>query len=290
MISPDSSATGMNSAGSMAGPPRRCQRSSASCPTARAVGERHHRLEDELELAPLERALEVGLGLARGRRRAGAGPRRRSPRRRCRAPWPGRPRRRRGRSARRGRCRRSCRTRSRCWPRAGSRRARPAPAPRPPRRQPSASAVRSSTSSQTTTNSSPPSRATVSAGRTAAAIRPAERDQQRVAGGMAEEVVDALEVVEVDEQHRGGAAGPLGQRERVLDAVAAERAVGEPGQRVVERLVADAVLEQQARERDREHVGDRLQEQRPPPRRRRPRAWPRRRARRGPRRRCGSAR
>ena len=40
-------------------------------------------------------------------------------------------------------------------------------------RHPSASAVRSSTSSQTTTNSSPPSRATVSAGRTAADIRPA---------------------------------------------------------------------------------------------------------------------
>ena len=100
----------------------------------------------------------------------------------------------------------------------------------------------------------------MSAGRTVADHPLGERDQQLVAGGVAEDVVDALEVVDVDEQHRGVAALAVRQRERVLDAVAAERAVRQPGQRVVQRLVAHLLLDVQARERDREHVGDRLQE------------------------------
>ena len=77
---------------------------------------------------------------------------------------------------------------------------------------------------------------------------------------MAEDVVDALEVVDVDVQHRRVAALALGHRERVEDAVAAERAVRQAGQRVVQRLLAHLLLEVQAREADRQHVGDGLQE------------------------------
>ena len=128
-------------------------------------------------------------------------------------------------------------------------------------RQPSASAVRSSTSSQTTTNSSPPSRATVSAGRTAATIRWRERDQQRVAGGVAEEVVDALEVVEVDEQHRGVAALALGHA-RARGGCGRGRACGWRARSAGRAAPAWRICSSsvQAREADREHVGDRLQE------------------------------
>ena len=56
---------------------------------------------------------------------------------------------------------------------------------------------------------------------------------------MAETVVDGLEVVEVEEEH-GGVART--HDERVLDAVGEERPVREPGQRVVEGLVAELLL------------------------------------------------
>ena len=71
-----------------------------------------------------------------------------------------------------------------------------------------------------------------------------DRDEQLVAGGVAEAVVDRLEVVEVDEQHREVAVACAPTRaERVLDAVAEQRLVGEAGERVVERLVGELVLE-----------------------------------------------
>ena len=61
--------------------------------------------------------------------------------------------------------------------------------------------------------------------------------QELVAGGVADAVVDGLEAVEVDEEHAqlGLAAGR--HVERVLEAVEEERAVGQPGQRVVEGLL-----------------------------------------------------
>ena len=68
--------------------------------------------------------------------------------------------------------------------------------------------------------------------------RSRDRAQQLVAGRVAEAVVDRLEVVEVDEQHRELVArGAAVARERLLEAVLEQRPVGEPGQRVVERLV-----------------------------------------------------
>ena len=78
-----------------------------------------------------------------------------------------------------------------------------------------------SISSQRIANSSPPSRATVSAGRSDAAQALGDRDEQHVAGGVAEGVVDELEAVEVEAQHgeraararRGGEArGRAGRR------------------------------------------------------------------------------
>ena len=58
---------------------------------------------------------------------------------------------------------------------------------------------------------------------------------------MPERVVDALEVVEVDEHHRDltHAAG----LERLAHALGEQRAVGEPGQRIVVGLVLELVLQ-----------------------------------------------
>ena len=58
-MSPVSSASGMNSAGATSPRSGCCQRTSASAPTQRAVGERDDRLEEEPELAALERAVRA---------------------------------------------------------------------------------------------------------------------------------------------------------------------------------------------------------------------------------------
>ena len=60
---------------------------------------------------------------------------------------------------------------------------------------------------------------------------------------MAEAVVDDLEAVEVEPEHGGGAAVAGGERERVMDAVDEQRAVRQPGERVVQRAVARLLLE-----------------------------------------------
>ena len=67
--------------------------------------------------------------------------------------------------------------------------------------------------------------------------------QQLVARGVAEAVVQGLEVVQVQEQHRGGVVRSPPAVQGVLDAVAEEGAVGQIGQRVVEGLVGELVLE-----------------------------------------------
>ena len=68
-------------------------------------------------------------------------------------------------------------------------------------------------------------------------------DEDLVADGVAVGVVDALEVVEVDEEQgdRAGTAAVAG--ERPLEVVAEEDAVGEPGQRVVQGVVDELRLE-----------------------------------------------
>ena len=72
---------------------------------------------------------------------------------------------------------------------------------------------------------------------------PGDLDEDPVAGAVPERVVDRLEVVEVEEEHRDArpAAAPAG--EGPLDVVAEEDPVREPGQRVVEGVVEELRLE-----------------------------------------------
>ena len=87
-------------------------------------------------------------------------------------------------------------------------------------------------------------RATVSAGRSAAASEPAICDQQLVADQVAEAVVDDLEAVEVEEED-GGQRARGSRRERSIDlpqAVHEQRAVGQAGQRVVQGVVEQLLL------------------------------------------------
>ena len=71
----------------------------------------------------------------------------------------------------------------------------------------------------------------------------ADGRQERVAGGVAEGVVDDLEVVEVEEQHDRDQPGGVGRLESLGHALGEERPVGEPGQRVVIGLVLELFLE-----------------------------------------------
>ena len=64
-------------------------------------------------------------------------------------------------------------------------------------------------------------------------------DEQPVAGGVAEAVVDHLEVVEVEEQHRDALVVELGVGERAPEPVDEEQPVRQPGERVVDRLVRE---------------------------------------------------
>ena len=89
-----------------------------------------------------------------------------------------------------------------------------------------------------TANSSPPRRASVSP----CTERPRQPQrhlaQQLVAVGVPERVVDLLEAVEVDEQHRCLIVAARGGRERALDPVLEQHTIGQAGQRVVRRLAA----------------------------------------------------
>ena len=79
-------------------------------------------------------------------------------------------------------------------------------------------------------------------GRAQAALEPpGGRDQQLVAGGVAEAVVDVLEVVQVDEQDGQVALARAGQG--VLDPLGEQGAVGQAGQPVVEGLVDELGLQ-----------------------------------------------
>ena len=74
-----------------------------------------------------------------------------------------------------------------------------------------------------------------------------DRAEQLVAGTVAEAVVHELEVVEVDEgDGRDRRVGPADAGQRVLDPVEEQRPVRQPGERVVERLVAQLVLQRAA--------------------------------------------
>ncbi len=68
------------------------------------------------------------------------------------------------------------------------------------------------------------------------------RAQQLVAAGMAERVVDLLELIEIDEQHGAGLARMPRGSQRLVDLVAKVSPVRQAGERVVARHVADLGL------------------------------------------------
>ena len=75
-------------------------------------------------------------------------------------------------------------------------------------------------------------------------VQPLREDlEQQVAGLVAVGVVDRLEAVEVDVEHRGPLAVAAGQVQVVLGAVEEERPVGQLGQRVVHRRVPELLLQ-----------------------------------------------
>ena len=71
---------------------------------------------------------------------------------------------------------------------------------------------------------------------------PGDRDEQLVARGVAEAVVDVLEAVEVAEEHRRRDAVAARAGQRLAQPVLEQRAVREPGERVVQRLVREGDL------------------------------------------------
>ena len=73
--------------------------------------------------------------------------------------------------------------------------------------------------------------------------RRGELDEHLVAGGVAQRVVDGLEVVEVEEDHGRRALLAAGAGDRLADLLGEHRAVREPGDGVVERLMCELGLE-----------------------------------------------
>ena len=93
-----------------------------------------------------------------------------------------------------------------------------------------------------TPNSSPPRRAAVSPVRMTDSSCCASVRRAASPAWMPEPVVDALEVVEVDEQQSRLPAGPLAGRDRMVEPLGEMDAVREAGQRIVERLAAELFL------------------------------------------------
>ena len=91
-------------------------------------------------------------------------------------------------------------------------------------------------------NSSPPRRATLSDGRSVCSSRCPTTLQQAVADLVAEVVVHGLEPVEVEVEHREVRLVTADARERGLESVEQQHAVGQPGERVVQRAVAEVRL------------------------------------------------
>ena len=91
-----------------------------------------------------------------------------------------------------------------------------------------------------------------------------DRAQQLVAAGMTERVVDLLELVEVDEQQRRQLLGAVLDRQQASDLVAEIDPVGQRGQFVVARQMADlgfgvAPLGDVLEQHDRAAAGHRLE-------------------------------
>src|SRR5206468_10043549 len=108
-------------------------------------------------------------------------------------------------------------------------------------------------------NSSPERRATISgAHRRAQAL--GEFDQHRVAGRMAEVVVDRLEMVDVETQHRSAEALLARFQKRLLESLEEQRSVWQPGQNVVfgpaSKLRLDGLALRDVACRDRDSIAE----------------------------------
>ena len=66
--------------------------------------------------------------------------------------------------------------------------------------------------------------------------------QQFVAGAMSEHVVDGLEPIEIDRQHRERLRALARPAERIFDALPQQHSVAHSGQGIVERHVANALI------------------------------------------------
>ena len=95
---------------------------------------------------------------------------------------------------------------------------------------------------RSTTNSSPPSRATTSPARRHSVSRVAPSPSGAVARVVAERVVDVLEAIQVDEQHRNRQLVPLRRSDRHAEKLAEHHAIRQAGQRVVCAQVQDPVF------------------------------------------------
>ena len=93
----------------------------------------------------------------------------------------------------------------------------------------------------TIANSSPPSRATVSFSVTHSPSRRPTSFSKASPIGMAERVVDFLEMIEIEAEHRELVAA-LDEPQRLLELLAEQRPVRQIGQRVMARHVGNLLL------------------------------------------------
>ena len=229
-ISPVSSASGMNSPARSA-PPLGVLPAHQRLDLAdrRRVASVDDRLVVEPKLAALERPAQVGLQLQPLQRTRRACRRRRPRSAPCPAPWPGTwPGRRRAAASSAPVLARAAAARSRCWRRRTPRGRRAAngaaqrAAIRSATADGAASVRRGPRAGRRTRR--PPSRATVSSARTQRSQPLGHRDQQPVAGLVPEAVVDDLEVVEVEEEHRDRASARRSARARACSRRSRNRA------------------------------------------------------------------
>jgi hypothetical protein len=66
--------------------------------------------------------------------------------------------------------------------------------------------------------------------------------QQRIAGGVAERVIDVLEAVEIEAEHRHQVAVPLGARHRAVEMLVKLKAVGQAGEAIMHGEIANLIL------------------------------------------------
>ena len=85
-------------------------------------------------------------------------------------------------------------------------------------------------------------------------------DEQPVAGGVAEAVVDRLEVVQIDEQHRGAGVALLQPLQRTVQPDGEQCPVAQAGEGVVEGELLQLRLEPAVVERDPDLAGEGLEQ------------------------------